>query len=30
MLEQLEDAELHAVADARAGQPVRTISLDEL
>ncbi|MBL8505848.1 type II toxin-antitoxin system Phd/YefM family antitoxin [Methylobacillus glycogenes] len=30
MMERLEDLELNAVADARAGQPVVKVKLDEL
>jgi len=30
MLERLEDLELNALADARAGQPVIKVSLDDL
>lgn len=30
LLERLEDLELNAVADARAGEPVRKVSLDEI
>lgn len=30
MMERLEDLELNAVADARAGQPVLKVKLDEL
>lgn len=30
LLERLEDAELNAVADARAGEPVVKLSLDDL
>jgi antitoxin StbD len=30
LLERLEDLELNAVADARAGQPVHKLSLDDL
>ena len=30
MLERLEDIELNAIADARAGQPVTKVSLDDL
>ena len=30
MLEKLEDMELHAIADARAGQPIVKVTLDEL
>jgi antitoxin StbD len=30
MLERLEDFELNAIADARAGQPVHKVTLDEL
>ena len=30
MLERLEDLELNAIADARQGQKVRRVSLDEL
>jgi antitoxin StbD len=30
MLEQLEEFELHAIADTRAGQPSQTVLLDEL
>lgn len=30
MIERLEDAELNALADARAGQPEIAVSLDEL
>ena len=30
MLERLEDLELNAIADARAGQAIHKVSLDEL
>ncbi len=30
LLEKLEDAELNAIADARQGQPVVKVTLDEL
>jgi antitoxin StbD len=30
MLERLEDLELHAIADARAGQTIHKVALDEL
>ena len=30
MLEKLEDMELNAIADARAGQPIVKVTLDEL
>lgn len=30
MMERLEDAELNAIADARAGEPVTKISMDDL
>ncbi len=30
MLERLEDLELNAVADAREGQPIHRVTLDEL
>ncbi len=30
MLEKLEDMELNAIADARAGQPMVKVTLDEL
>lgn len=30
MMERLEDAELNAIADARAGQPIVKVTLDEL
>ncbi len=30
MLERLEDFELNAIADAREGQPVHKVTLDEL
>lgn len=30
MLERLEDAELNAIADARAGQPEIAVALDDL
>ena len=30
MLERLEDLELNAIADAREGQPVHKVALDEL
>lgn len=30
MLERLEDLELNAIADAREGQPIHKVTLDEL
>ncbi|HEV2555997.1 MAG TPA: plasmid stabilization protein [Bosea sp. (in: a-proteobacteria)] len=30
LMERLEDAELNAIADARAGQPIVKVTLDEL
>lgn len=30
MLDRLEDAELNAIADARAGQPIHRVTLDDL
>jgi antitoxin StbD len=30
ILERLEDIELNAIADARVGQPIHRVSLDEL